>query len=348
MPVTTRTEFIDFFPKLTQDILSELPAFGATPEMVSRIKNMIEYNVPGGKMNRGLSVVDTVKIVRGESELPKDVEEKAMVLGWTVEWLQAFFLVADDMMDESPTRRGQLAWYRNKDVGVVAINDSFILESCIYRLLKKYFRAESYYIDLIELLHETSYQTELGQMVDLLTAPENDVNLDRFSIEKHHYIVKYKTAYYSFYLPVAFALLMTGTPADSPVFKVAEDILIPLGTYFQIQDDFLDCYGDPEVIGKIGTDIEDNKCSWLVIQALDRVTPEQRQVLNDNYGRKAPAEHALRVKNLYKELNIEKVYRDYEDAAIADLQSKISKVDESLVPRDVFTAFLNKVAKRSK
>ncbi|KAJ2584102.1 Farnesyl pyrophosphate synthetase, partial [Coemansia sp. RSA 1836] len=166
---TTREEFIDFFPQLTEVILSELPAFGATPEMTTRIKQMIEYNVMGGKMNRGLSVVDTVKIMRGESVLPPDVNEKAMVLGWSVEWLQAFFLVADDIMDESPTRRGQLAWYRRKDVGILAINDSFILEACIFRLLKKYFRSESYYVDLIELLHETSYQTELGQMVDLLT-----------------------------------------------------------------------------------------------------------------------------------------------------------------------------------
>jgi geranylgeranyl pyrophosphate synthase len=52
------------------------------------------------------------------------------------------------------------------------------------------------------------------------------------------------------------------------------------------QDDYLDCYGAPEVIGKIGTDIEDNKCSWLVVQALERVTPEQRKVLEDNYGKK--------------------------------------------------------------
>ncbi|KAJ1664792.1 Farnesyl pyrophosphate synthetase [Coemansia sp. RSA 1813] len=345
---TTRKEFTDFFPQLTEDILSELPSFGATPEMTSRIKQMIEYNVMGGKMNRGLSVVDTVKIMRGEKELPKDVNERAMVLGWAVEWLQAFFLVADDIMDESPTRRGQPAWYRRQDVGILAINDSFILESCIYRLLKKYFRSEPYYIDLIELLHETSYQTELGQMVDLLTAPENDINLDRFSIQKHGYIVEYKTAYYSFYLPVAMALLMTGTPADSPVFQTAKDILIPLGVYFQIQDDYLDCYGDPEFIGKIGTDIEDNKCSWLVVQALDRVTPEQRQILNDNYGRKAPPEHALRVKELYKTLDIEGVYKAYELKAIGELQDKISNVDESQVPRDVFTAFLNKVAKRTK
>ncbi|KAJ2557161.1 Farnesyl pyrophosphate synthetase [Coemansia sp. RSA 1933] len=345
---TTRKEFTDFFPQLTEDILAELPSFGATAEMTQRIKQMIEYNVMGGKMNRGLSVVDTVKIMRNEKELPADVNERAMVLGWAVEWLQAFFLVADDIMDESPTRRGQPAWYRRKDVGILAINDAFILESCIYRLLKKYFRSQPYYIDLIELLHETSYQTELGQMVDLLTAPENDVNLDRFSIQKHGYIVEYKTAYYSFYLPVAMALLMTGSPADSLVFQTAKDILIPLGVYFQIQDDYLDCYGNPDFIGKIGTDIEDNKCSWLVVQALDRVSPDQRQLLNDNYGRKSPAEHALRVKELYRSLDIEGVYKAYEDKAISDLQDKISKVDEAQVPSAVFTAFLNKVAKRTK
>lgn len=52
----------------------------------------------------------------------------------------------------------------------------------------------------------------------------------------------------------------------------------------QIQDDYLDCYGDPEVIGKIGTDIEDNKCSWLVVQALQRVDPEQKKVIEVRGG----------------------------------------------------------------
>ena len=62
--------------------------------------------------------------------------------------------------------------------------------------------------------------------------------------------------------------------------------MIPLGEYFQIQDDYLDCFGTPEQIGKIGTDIKDNKCSWVINQALLIATPEQRQLLDNNYGKK--------------------------------------------------------------
>lgn len=87
-------------------------------------------------------------------------------------------------MDGSITRRGQPCWYKKESVGMVAINDSFILESCIYIFLKKYFKATDYYVDLIELFHEVTFQTELGQLCDLITAPEDNVDLDKFSVEK--------------------------------------------------------------------------------------------------------------------------------------------------------------------
>ncbi len=66
--------------------------------------------------------------------------------------LQAFFLVADDIMDGSETRRGKPCWYKKN--GMMAINDSFILESSLFRLLKKHFGKDAIYIELLDLFHE--------------------------------------------------------------------------------------------------------------------------------------------------------------------------------------------------
>jgi hypothetical protein len=81
---------------------------------------------------------------------------------------------------------------------------------------------------------QTTWQTEIGQLHDLITAPEDHVDLTRFSLEKYKLIVKYKTAYYSFYLPVAEALIMAGE-TDPAKFQAAEKILLMMGEYFQIQ-----------------------------------------------------------------------------------------------------------------
>ena len=109
-------------------------------------------------------------------------------------------------------------------------------------------------------------------------------------MSRHQLIVIYKTAYYSFYLPVALAMNMCGL-TDETEYQLAASILIPLGEYFQVQDDYLDCYGAPEQIGKIGTDILDNKCSWNVNVALGCATPEQRKVLEVRSFVSSPHHH---------------------------------------------------------
>lgn len=293
-----------------------------------------------------MSVPDSVSVLL---DAPLDEKQyfEAATLGWTTELLQAFFLVSDDIMDGSITRRDKPCWYRQDGVGMIAINDAFLLESSIYVLLKKYFRSHPCYVELLELFHETSFQTEIGQLCDLITAPEDSVDLDNFSMSKCHFIVMYKTSYYSFYLPVALSLhlLNRATPKN---LAQAKDILLAIGEYFQFQDDYLDNFGLPEHIGKIGTDIKDNKCSWLVNQALEVATPEQRKILDENYGRKDDAKELI-VKKLYDDLQLKQRWEAYEAKRTTEIRAMIEEVDESEgLGKDIFTVFLDKIYKRTR
>lgn len=343
---TTLREFECIFPKLVEDILAHSRKYNLPEDFVNWYRKSLNANTIGGKCNRGMSVPDSVSILRG-APLKEEEYFQAATLGWMTELLQAFFLVSDDIMDSSITRRGQPCWYRQPNVGMIAINDAFLLESAIYSLLKKHFRSHPAYVDLLELFHEVTFQTELGQLCDLLTAPEDKVDLNSFSMDKFTFIVIYKTAYYSFYLPVALALYQQNIATPKNL-KQAEQILIPLGEYFQAQDDYLDNFGLPEHIGKIGTDILDNKCSWLINTALAIATPEQRKILDDNYGRKDPTKEAA-VKKLYGELNLQQIYKDYEEKRVGEIKKMIAEVDESEgLKKEVFESFLSKIYKRSK
>ena len=124
----------------------------------------------------------------------------------------------------------------------------------------------------------------------------------------------------------------------------ALDILIPLGKYFQVQDGFLDIFGDPSVIGNIGTDIQDNKCSWLVNQAILCCSPQQRAVLDESYSRR----DKMNVRREFGELDIQGAFRDFEDKRIQELQRLIEAVDErDGLHKKVFTVFLSKICQRS-
>ncbi|CAO1631165.1 unnamed protein product [Sympodiomycopsis kandeliae] len=353
--LAARKRFEEVFPLLVEELIDYLKSEGMPAEAQQWYRRNLDYNTPGGKLNRGLSVVDTVDILlctgpdgKRSRELTEPEYLKAAILGWCIELLQAYFLVADDMMDQSITRRGQPCWYKVEGVDNIAINDAFMLEAAIYFLLKKHFRSESYYGLLLELFHDVTFQTELGQLIDLITADEHHVDLSKFSLDKHHLIVVYKTAFYSFYLPVALAMRMAGIQ-DETLYKQALDILLPLGEYFQVQDDYLDAFGNPEVIGKIGTDIQDNKCSWPINVVLLHATPDQRAILDQHYGRKNGDSEAL-VKQIYNAPNIDipTRFQAYEKKSYDDITSQISKVDESTgLRREVFTSFLNKVYKRT-
>ncbi|XP_017280454.1 farnesyl pyrophosphate synthase isoform X2 [Kryptolebias marmoratus] len=333
------------FPELLTELTERDFTDPGLADAFSRLRQVMVYNVPGGKRTRGLSVIGSLRELVPPSQLTQDQVHKALVVGWCIEMLQAFLLMADDIMDSSVTRRGQPCWYKKDGIGLDAINDSLLVEGSIYRLLRRHCRDQPYYVHLLELFNETTFQTELGQVLDLITAPPGQIDLSRFTMERYKTIVKYKTAFYSFYLPVASAMYMAGITSEEE-HKNAKHILLEMGEFYQIQDDYLDCFGDPAVTGKIGTDIQDNKCSWLMVKALEVTTPEQRSVLEACYGRRDDA-NVARVKDVYLSLQMPALYQTYEEESYRRLQSLIARHAQNL-PRAIFLDFAKKIYKRDK
>ncbi|XP_039974738.1 farnesyl pyrophosphate synthase isoform X1 [Xiphias gladius] len=340
-PQLFEAQFEELVTELTERDLAD-PALA---DALNRLREVLVYNSPGGKRNRGLSVIGSLRELLPLTKLNQDTVQRALLVGWCIELLQAFFLVADDIMDASVTRRGQPCWYKKDGIGLDAINDSFLLEASIYRLLRRHCRDQPYYVHLLELFTETSFQTELGQALDLMTAPPGQIDLNRFTMERYKAIVKYKTAFYSFYLPVAAAMYMAGIKSEEE-HNNAKHILLEMGEFFQIQDDYLDCYGDPAVTGKIGTDIQDNKCSWLVVTALEIMTPEQRAELEACYGHHDEAS-VEKVKTLYNTLQMPTLYHRYEEESYQRLHKLIACHAQNL-PHSVFLNFAKKIYKRNK
>ncbi|KAM9004298.1 farnesyl pyrophosphate synthase isoform X1 [Sarcophilus harrisii] len=343
--VQEKQDFVQHFSQIVKILTEDGMGHPEVGDAITRLKEVLEYNALGGKYNRGLSVIMVFRELVEPQKQDADSLQRALAVGWCVELLQAFFLVADDIMDSSLTRRGQPCWYKKPGIGLDAINDAMMLEACIYRLLKHYCRGQPYYLNLIELFLQTTYQTEIGQTLDLITAPQDKVDLNRFSEQRYKTIVKYKTAFYSFYLPFAAAMFMAGIDGEKEHAN-AKTILLEMGEFFQIQDDYLDLFGDPSVTGKIGTDIQDNKCSWLVVKCLQLASSEQRKMLEESYGQK-DAEKVAKVKELYEKLELPAIFTKFEEESYSRLMGLIEK-HSSPLPPSIFLEMAKKIYKRQK
>eukprot|EP00300_Choanocystis_sp_HF-7_P042178 c8951_g1_i1.p2 GENE.c8951_g1_i1~~c8951_g1_i1.p2 ORF type:complete len:165 (+),score=44.89 c8951_g1_i1:700-1194(+) len=164
-------------------------------------------------------------------------------------------------------------------------------------------------------------------------------------MDRYRAIAQCKTAHYSFYLPCAVAMTFAGEDSDG-TFDSARELCLELGEYFQVQDDYLDCFGDESTTGKAGTDIQDAKCTWLVCQAMLRASEAQRKVISENYG-SWEMDKIGRVKAIYAELGLQHLYVEYQEEAKRRIEAKIS-VFEPARFRPVFMFLLHKIYKRSK
>ncbi|KAH9493932.1 hypothetical protein DERF_014657 [Dermatophagoides farinae] len=333
--------------KAIADIYNEHQQTQSLNEAKEWLQNVIDYNVGTGKRNRArICWLAYRQLCPSSESITQDKNLQIGILGYCLELMQSYFLIFDDIMDDSITRRGQICWYRKNGIGMIAINDGVMISSLIHLLLKQNLSTNPVYTHMVELFNEVTRYTSYGQCLDLLSIPSDGSKLDfsKFTTERYDTIVRYKTAYYTFSLPIRLAIYLAGI-IDPNTHNEAEEILLQIGHFFQTQDDYLDCFGDSNITGKIGTDIEDGKCSWLCVQALKLANNDQQALLFQHYGVKSK-ESVQIVRNIYQQLCLEQVFAQYEHDKYKEICSRIDHIENKMLPKDLFHMVLTMIYKR--
>jgi geranylgeranyl diphosphate synthase type II len=179
--------------------------------------------------------------------------EKALAAATAVEVFHNFSLIHDDIMDAAPLRRGHETVHEKWDVntGILSGDAMLILA---YQFFEGYEPAT--FRELAKLFSKTALEVCEGQQYDVDFETRDDV-----TIPEYLKMIEFKTA-----VLVAAALKMgaivANTTADNA--EAIYDFGLNLGLAFQLQDDYLDAFGDPETFGKqVGGDIIENKKTYL-------------------------------------------------------------------------------------
>ncbi|KAF8567778.1 hypothetical protein P879_04310 [Paragonimus westermani] len=353
------------FEDTYSDFVCLIREFDQPDEGQEDFAKLLSYNLTGGKRVRGAIVAATVEAFCPKESITIDCVHRAHLTGWCIEMLHAGFLVLDDIVDNSPTRRGKPSWFshvrQNAGNGLFAINDGLHLIMTTKYVLHKIFASNSGcpvgFVKVLRLFDEVGYRTCWGQILDcrnswVSNSAENGIfPLERFTPATFDAIARWKTGFYTFYLPVACGMAIAGVE-DEELYSRAQEILLKLGKYFQAQDDFLDCFGDVGLTGKIGTDIADGKCSWLVVECILRASAEELKIIQKCYGRSDEASQSA-VRTLYEKLRLPEAFRTYEARTQEEIIQNIETWDvpdtaDSWTPRHLFRLLTFMLFQRSR
>jgi len=259
----------------------------------------------------------------------------ALIPAVAIEIFHNFTLLHDDIMDRSERRRGSPTVHikYNENVAILSGDVMSILAS---RLMNQ---APAVVLNVVhEVFTLTAMQVCEGQQMDM-----NFEELSSVSEEEYLSMIELKTAV------LIAASLKIGAILGGSSQRDAEDLYKfgkNLGIAFQLQDDLLDTYGDPGVMGKNrGTDIVDNKKTFLVIQALEAASSPQKEELMGwlKEKDKDPKEKIEAVTAIFDSLNVKQLTEQrihlYYKQALASLEN-LNRQEERKTELYNFASFL--------
>jgi geranylgeranyl diphosphate synthase type II len=186
--------------------------------------------------------------------------ERALPAAYCIELFHNFTLVHDDIMDAAPLRRGQQTVHTkwNTNTGILS-GDAMLISCYDYLLLSKTARRLS---DVLRIFNRTAIEVCEGQQHDMDFEQRNDV-----TIEEYIKMIALKTSVLLAGAMQIGALIGGASKKDAAhLYEFGKNI----GIAFQLQDDMLDTFGDPALVGKkVGGDIVQNKKTYLVIKSLE-------------------------------------------------------------------------------
>lgn len=247
------------------------------------------------------------------NELFDTINDDAWLVGNAIELFHNFTLMHDDIMDAAPLRRGKQTVHIKYGMNTALLGGDVMLVAA-YDCLNKI--NTNYQKRIINLFNQTAREVCEGQQLDMDFESRNDV-----SLEEYLHMIELKTS----------VLLAASLQMGAIIGGASEGNCIHLyefgknlGIAFQIQDDYLDAFGNPEKFGKdAGGDIRQNKKTFLLIHALETATGDTKKQLESLLFSNSP-DKVEQVLSIYKAVEVDawaiKLKQAYYEKALLHLE----------------------------
>ncbi|WP_180970782.1 polyprenyl synthetase family protein [Hoylesella buccalis] len=293
----------------------------------------IEYVLSlGGKRIRPTLMLLAYNLYR---EHPEDI----LMPACGIETYHNYTLLHDDLMDQADLRRGHETVHKRWDANTAILSGDSMLVLAYQRMAQC---SPNKLKEVIDLFTQTALEIGEGQQYDMDFEHRNDVTEAEY-IE----MIRLKTSVLLACALKIGAILGDASAEDADnLYRFGEKI----GLAFQLQDDFLDVYGDPKVFGKaIGGDIVSNKKTYMLINAFNRANAQQRAELErwtqlKDFDRQ---EKIDAVTALYNDMGIDRLAQDKMATYYEESKKYLAAVHVPTEKKRELTAYAQQMMKRT-
>jgi geranylgeranyl diphosphate synthase type II len=311
---------------IVQNEIKQTSYKGYPNELYDPMNYMIQL---GGKRLRPVTTLLAAQLFSVEVS-------KALPAAKAIEVFHNFTLIHDDIMDKAPLRRGKETVHEKWNDNIAILSGDTLLIEVYNHFLEGDYNNLS---DMLKVFNQIAIEVCEGQQLDMNFEIREDVTIDEYIN-----MIRLKTSVLvggSFKIG---ALVANAKESDATlIYEFGEN----LGIAFQLKDDYLDCFGDPEKFGKqVGGDIISNKKTFMMLKALEIDTSGELQKSINQKDFNSNEKIAF-VKNLYKKLKVDKLAFDLMDEFYQKAIQSLKKIDSNQFSKNQILQFAEDLMQRA-